>query len=333
MTGGEHDDGRPAGQLAAAVEDFCEHLVLVKGRSRATARGYRSDLLGLSEVAPNFASFTLEALRGWLADAAERGLSRATIARRVAAAKAFSSWAVAEGHLDDDVAARLRSPAPGRHLPEVLGEARVAGVLDEAKRATGAKPQAGRGGDAEGEAAADGGEPPSPRERAVRLRDAAILEALYATGIRVSELCGLDVDDVDLAGRRMSVLGKGNKQRVVPFGRPCARALRAWLEEGRPVLARPDGTAEAVFLGARGGRLDQRQARRVVKDATAGESGEGVGPHGLRHSAATHLLDGGADLRVVQEVLGHESLATTQIYTHVSAARLAEVYRQAHPRA
>jgi integrase/recombinase XerC len=169
--------------------------------------------------------------------------------------------------------------------------------------------------------------------RTVVLRDRLIVELLYATGVRVSELVGLDVDDVDRRRRVLRVLGKGNKQRTVPFGAPAQRALAAWLAEGRPALAIA-ASGPALLLGARGGRIDPRQARTVVHQTIAAVDGApDIGPHGLRHSAATHLLEGGADLRVVQELLGHSSLATTQLYTHVTVARLRAVHDQAHPRA
>ena len=165
------------------------------------------------------------------------------------------------------------------------------------------------------------------------LRDLLIVELLYATGIRVSELCGLDIDDVDSGRRVLRVVGKGDKQRTVPFGEPAELALTRWLTDGRQALAITT-SGPALLLGARGGRLDQRQARTVVHQTIAAVHGApDIGPHGLRHSAATHLLEGGADLRVVQELLGHSTLATTQLYTHVSVARLRAVHDQAHPRA
>jgi integrase/recombinase XerC len=174
---------------------------------------------------------------------------------------------------------------------------------------------------------------PDPADTAVRLRDVAMVEVLYATGIRVGELCGLDVDDVDAERRLLRVTGKGRKERVVPFGLPARHAIDAWLNGGRPVLAN-SGSGPALFLGRRGGRVGQRQVRQVVYDLIADiEGAPRIGPHGLRHSAATHLLDGGADLRSVQELLGHATLSTTQIYTHVSVDRLRDGYRQAHPRA
>lgn len=160
-----------------------------------------------------------------------------------------------------------------------------------------------------------------------------MLELLYATGIRVGELCGLDVDDLDHERRVVRVLGKGRKERTVPYGAPAARALDAWLHRGRAALAR-SGSGPALFLGARGGRLDQRAVRSLVHARLADVPGApDLGPHGLRHTAATHLLEGGADLRSVQELLGHASLATTQIYTHVTTDRLRQAFKQAHPRA
>jgi integrase/recombinase XerC len=167
----------------------------------------------------------------------------------------------------------------------------------------------------------------------VLLRDVAMVELLYATGVRVGELCSLDVDDVDAGRRMVRVLGKGNKERVVPFGVPAAEAMEAWLTRGRPRLS-SGHSPPAAFLGRRGGRVNQRQVRQVVHLALERiEGAPSLGPHGLRHSAATHLLDGGADLRSVQELLGHATLTTTQLYTHVSVERLRTSYRQAHPRA
>jgi integrase/recombinase XerC len=172
-----------------------------------------------------------------------------------------------------------------------------------------------------------------PADEPLGRRDRAILETLYATGVRVGELCGLDVDDIDAERRVLRVLGKGAKERSVPYGVPAAAALDAWLRHGRPALARP-GAGPALFLGLRGRRIDPRMVRRLVHGYLHEvDGGPDLGPHGLRHSAATHLLEEGADLRSVQELLGHATLATTQIYTHVSADRLKATYEQAHPRA
>ena len=292
------------GQVQAAVEDFAEYAELVLGRSPNTVKGYVADLKGLKGYADTFDAFTLDALRRWLADAMSAGKSRATLARRTAAARAFSTWAYRQGYISTDAAARLKAPKVNRPLPTVVKGER-AGELVEAGTADDAHP-------------------------AEYLRDRAMLELLYATGIRVGELTGLNLGDVDLARGLAHVTGKGNKQRVVPFGDEAAAAVSEWLEFGREELA---GDTPAMFVGSRGGRIDQRQVRRIVERAGQRAGVENVSPHTLRHTTATHMLEGGADLRVVQEMLGHTSLQTTQIYTHVSAQRLKRVYDQAHPRA
>ncbi|MGV0373384.1 tyrosine recombinase XerC [Corynebacterium pilbarense] len=292
------------GQVQAAVEDFAEYAELVLGRSPNTVKGYVADLKGLVGYADTFDEFTLDALRRWLADAMGAGKSRATLARRTAAARAFSTWAYRRGDISTDAAARLKAPKVNRPLPTVVKGER-AGELVEAGAADDAHP-------------------------AEYLRDRAMLELLYATGIRVGELTGLNLGDVDLARGLAHVTGKGNKQRVVPFGDEAAAAVSEWLEFGRAELT---GDTQAMFVGSRGGRIDQRQVRRIVERAGQRAGVEHVSPHTLRHTTATHMLEGGADLRVVQEMLGHTSLQTTQIYTHVSAQRLKRVYDQAHPRA
>lgn len=277
----------------------------------------------LACLVPDFSEFTLPNLRAWLAAGAREGLARATLARRTASVRAFSTWALRRGLITSDVAARLVSPHVQRHLPHVLSTEQAEATLDQVDQSTqpsGARRTRGGNGVPD----------------AQQLRDRAVLELLYATGIRVSELVGLDLPDVDLEANTVKVTGKGNKQRVVPFGRPAAAALSAWLDHGRGHLADQQGhpeAAAAVFLGARGGRLGTRQVRRVVDAATTASGAGHTSPHDLRHSAATHLLEGGADLREVQELLGHSSLATTQIYTHVSTERLKKVFEQAHPRA
>lgn len=292
------------GRVQAAVEDFAEYAELVLGRSPNTVKGYVADLRGLAGYVDTFDAFTLDALRRWLADAMSAGRSRATLARRTAAARAFSTWAYRRGDISTDAAARLKAPKVNRPLPTVVKGER-AGDLVEAGTADDAHP-------------------------AEYLRDRAMLELLYATGIRVGELTGLNLGDVDLARGLAQVTGKGNKQRVVPFGDEAAAAVSEWLEFGRAELA---GDTQAMFVGSRGGRIDQRQVRRIVERAGQRAGVEHVSPHTLRHTTATHMLEGGADLRVVQEMLGHTSLQTTQIYTHVSAQRLKRVYDQAHPRA
>ena len=294
------------------LDAFLRHLALQRGMSPHTVRAYAGDVLDLltylgAAGAPALASLDLTDLRGWLAAQQRRGMSRATLARRAAAARAFSRWAHRSGHLPADVGARLRSPRADRHLPTVLGVDDTARLLAAAQ-----------------ERAAD--------DAPLHLRDWAALELLYACGVRISELVGTDVDDLDLAERTVRVLGKGGKERVVPFGVPAARATAAWLERGRPALAGPS-SAGALLLGARGARLDPRTVREVLHRLTAAAGVHDLAPHGLRHTAATHLLAGGSDLRTVQEVLGHASLATTQRYTHVTPERLRAAYGQAHPRA
>lgn len=298
-------------QLEAAIDDFAEYALLVKGRSAATVKGYRSDLATLVDFAPTFDEFTLVNLRGWLADAMRKGLARSTMARRTAAARAFSTWSYEHGHLESDIAARLVTPKVNRHLPDVVSPAKADQLV-------------------EAEINPDAGSPEAARDR-------AMLELLYATGMRVAELTGLDVGDVDTNKGLARVTGKGNKQRVVPFGESAAEALAVWMGRRGELASGQTGRGEpgnsALFLGSRGGRIDQRQVRRVVERAAQRSGDSDLSPHALRHSAATHMLEGGADLRVVQELLGHSSLQTTQIYTHVSAQRLKSVYDRAHPRA
>ncbi len=299
---------------AAVLGEYAEHLALERGRSEHTRRAYLADLRSLfaflDERAPGagLEALSLPVLRAWLAAQAAAGSARTTLARRTSAVKTFTAWAVRRGLLAADPAARLQVPKARRTLPSVLRQ-------DQALAAM---------------AAAELG---AQQRDPLALRDKLIVELLYATGIRVSELCGLDVDDIDIGRRVLRVLGKGNKQRTAPFGRPAGAAITDWLTDGRPALATPD-SGPALLLGPRGRRLDPRQARTVVHQTMSAVDGApDIGPHGLRHSAATHLLEGGADLRVVQELLGHSSLATTQLYTHVTVARLRAVHDQAHPRA
>lgn len=308
------DTGTLPEPLNAAVEEFRRHLSGERDRSAHTVRAYVGDIRSLLDHLARRGGQTvndldLATLRSWLARLQTQGRSRATMARRASAARTFTSWATAAGILTTDVGALLALPRGRRDLPEVLREPDTRAVLDAAA-----------------EDAAEG----DP----IAVRDRAILELLYATGIRVGELVGLDVDDVDGERRVVRVLGKGRKERSVPYGAPAARAVDDWLRRGRPELTR-EGSGPALFLGARGGRLGQRAVRTVVHSrvAAAVPGAPDLGPHGLRHTAATHLLEGGADLRSVQELLGHASLATTQIYTHVSIERLKKAYQQAHPRA
>ncbi|MDO5494177.1 MAG: tyrosine recombinase XerC [bacterium] len=301
--------------LAATLDAFTEHLELERGRSPHTVAAYRGDLTSLLAFVwgPDARSgdpseFSLPTLRAWLAEASGAGHSRATIARRAAAARTFSTWAARTGRLEADVAARLASPKAHGELPTVLTSDSAATLLDHARSAAQAE-----------------GAP------ATTTRDWAALELTYAAGLRIGELVGLDVPDLDLERRTARVLGKGNRQRVVPFGAPAGAALGDWLER-RSELVTP-ASGPALFLGARGGRLDPRTLRASLHRLTARAGIKDLAPHGLRHSAATHLLEGGGDLRVVQELLGHSSMQTTQRYTHVTPERLRAAFTQAHPRA
>jgi integrase/recombinase XerC len=305
----------------AHLAAFERHLAAERGLSPHTVRAYLGDITALLEQAvrdglDDVAALDITLIRAWLAEQHAGGMARATLARRAAAARAFTAFAHARGWLDSDPGPLLGAPKTARHLPDVLAQEQMAAVLAVGESAPSAPEAAGE-----------------PHAAAIVWRDTAIMELLYASGIRVGELCGLDVGDVDDGRRTVRVLGKGSKERVVPIGVPAARAVRRWQDAGRPLLA-TERSGSALYLGARGGRIDPRTARRVVhaRIAAAGSVPD-AGPHGLRHSAATHLLEGGADLRSVQEILGHASLATTQIYTHVSVGRLLAAYRQAHPRA
>jgi integrase/recombinase XerC len=335
--------------LGLALADFCRHLDAERALSRHTIRAYHGDIQSLLEYAwrngaAEPSALDLATLRGWLASQHRAGAARATLARRGAAARAFTSFAHRQGWLATDPGPQLGTPKTRRALPQVLRREEMDSVLadceDRALREF-----------ASGQRAA----------AALAMRDAAVLELLYASAIRVSELCDLNIGGLDPDRRTVRVFGKGRKERVVPVGVPAMRAVARWEDVGRPVLANArSGTA--LFLGARGGRLDPRTARRIVHARLKGANGYGAngdgirsdttpngdapfsddvaprpvrdaGPHAIRHTAATHLLEGGADLRSVQEILGHASPATTQIYTHVSAERLKASYRQAHPRA
>jgi integrase/recombinase XerC len=317
-------DQMPPGAFETLLRAFERHLAAGRGLSPHTVRAYVGDAASLlAHVArcgiEDVAEIDISVLRAWLATQHAAGHSRATMARRAASARALTAFAHERGLLAADPGRLLGTLKTRRPLPEVLAVDEMLAVLGEGR---------GRRDDRGVAAPARPGDP-----AAVKLRDTAIMELLYATGIRVSELCGLDVDDVDPGRRTIRVLGKGAKERVVPFGIPAGRAVTRWHENGRPELAGPK-SGSALFLGARGRRLDPRTARRIVHARIAAAwPVPDMGPHGLRHTAATHLLEGGADLRSVQEMLGHSSLATTQIYTHVSIERLVSAYRQAHPRA
>jgi integrase/recombinase XerC len=300
-------------ELSQALDAFSKYLSGERAMSAHTLRAYLGDLRSLlahaaSEGATRLKDLELGTLRRWLGAQSQIGVARSTLARRAATARSFTAWALREELIDLDPALRLKAPKREQSLPGVLQSQQLVRLLTSL------------------EEAAAGGEPMPVRNR-------AIVELLYATGIRVGELAGLDIDDLDPDRRTLRVIGKGNKERTVPYGVPAALALDDWLRRGRPLLAR-DNSGPALFLGSRGGRVDQRQVRELVnKLLEALGDTSASGPHALRHSAATHLLDGGADLRAVQEILGHSSLATTQIYTHVSVDRLRKSYQQAHPRA
>ena len=357
---------------ASDVDAFRRFLSAERDYSEHTIRAYLGDLRSLIDFAAAAGASSaddldLHLLRAWLGSLARAGQSRATLARRGASARAFTAWRHRTGRAPSDAGARLQTPRRGRPLPAVLradqardlmslaaSERAAAGgpdtpvsrdsrTADPATAGTAGASPGGRSGAREipaagagshGAAATGVGDAAEKDDvRSLRLRDAAMLELLYATGMRVSELCGLDIDDVDAERRLLRVTGKGRKERVVPFGVPAQRALDAWLGDGRPMLVAA-ASGPALFLGRRGGRVGQRQVRQVVYDLLADiEDAPRIGPHGLRHSAATHLLDGGADLRAVQELLGHVDLATTQIYTHLTRDRLRAVYDATHPRA
>jgi integrase/recombinase XerC len=340
MAGAGHDAEPLPEPLGRALDAFRQHLAAERGTSAHTVRAYLGDVRALLGHAAQAGvtgpgGLDLGIVRGWLAAQHQAGLARATLARRAAAARTFTAFAHQRGWLATDPGPLLGTARVRRRLPDVARADQMTAVLAAAAQrvAPAGRPAAGRpaGGPAATEDPAAGG--PGPREQAIAVRDLAIVELLYASAIRVSELCGLDLGDLDDERRTIRVLGKGGKERTVPVGLPAERALLRWAQEGRPVL-RTGGSGPALFLGARGRRLDPRTARRVVHARLAAVPAvPDSGPHGLRHAAATHLLEGGADLRSVQEILGHASLASTQIYTHVSVERLQAAFRQAHPRA
>ncbi len=299
--------------LAQAADAFERYLRSERGRSEHTIRAYRGDIDALlihavAEGNTILSELDLGQLRRWLGEQSASGLARSTLARRAATVRSFTAWALREEIIPVDPSLRLKAPKREKTLPAVLQQQQLGRLL--ANLAVMAEEQ-------------------DP----IALRDLAMVELLYGTGIRVGELTGLDVQDANRERRTVRVLGKGNKERVVPFGVPADTALGRWLDSGRHILIKPQ-SGSALFLGQRGGRIDQRTVRSVVDKlfASLGDT-SATGPHTLRHSAATHLLDGGADLRSVQEILGHSSLATTQLYTHVSVERLRDSYRTAHPRA
>ena len=294
--------------------EYTHHLTKERSLSEHTTRAYLGDLtsffdnLELQKV-DDLSKVTIAHIRSWLATQQVKGGARTTLSRRAVSIRLFTKWATKKGFLAKDIGLTLATPKGHRTLPEVLSVADATVAMDSLATRV------------------------AEEESATSIRDCAILEVLYASGARVSELCGLDLDDIDYQRNTILVLGKGNKERIIPLGNPAMKALNNWIKSARSEMAN-GGSGEAVFLGVRGKRIDQRTVRTVVYEALeALEGAQRLGPHALRHSAATHLLEGGADLRTVQEILGHASLATTQIYTHVSTERLQKAFKQAHPRA
>lgn len=294
------------------VDQYREHLVIERNLSENSIRAYLVDLdsllmhinaMGITE----FKKLELDHLRSWLANLQTRGAARSSIIRKVASIKAFTYWAAKNGWIERDIGLELQSPKPERRLPKTLEQTDVKVAFASLESAV------------------------SDSNDAMSIRDLAIVELLYASGIRVSELSGLDLSDVNFERNTVKVMGKGSRERIAPFGIPARRALEAWIRNRDDFVVKDES---ALFLGKRGKRIDPRTVRDVVYRATESiDPTLRLGPHALRHSAATHLIEGGADIRTVQEILGHASLSTTQIYTHVSKERLKTVYEQAHPRA
>jgi integrase/recombinase XerC len=300
--------------LSEIRDAFLKYLESERNLSAHTIRAYLGDLDSFFEHLEklditDFSKLELSHIRSWLANQQVKGGARTTLSRRAVSIRLFTKWATKKEYLAKDVGAMLATPKGARTLPDVLNVADAGLAMDALATRV------------------------AEEDGPLSKRDCAMVEVLYASGARVSELCGLDLQDIDYERNTIRVIGKGNKERTIPLGNPAMRALVAWLKEGRPLVA-GDKSDRAVFLGARGKRIDQRTVRTVVYQALeALEGAVKLGPHALRHSAATHLLEGGADLRTVQEILGHASLATTQIYTHVSTERLQKAFKQAHPRA
>lgn len=303
----------PGGSIDEVAEDFLRAAAAERDLSPHTISAYRGDLRDFAEWARRsdkneITVLDRTVLRRYVSYLAERRYARRTIARKASALRSMLTWAVERGVLEASPAADLQAPKLDHPLPRVMKAADAARLCEL-----------------------------PPADEPIGLRDRAILELLYGSGLRVAELCSLDLDDVDLRHSSMQVTGKGRKQRRLPLSAPARAALERYVTEARPELttrrtgARPTG--HPIFLNTRGGRLGPRSVRAMIERYLAAEGAPGASPHTLRHSFATHLLDGGADLRAVQELLGHESLATTQIYTHVSTERLRAVYEQSHPRA
>ena len=299
-------------ELKQAANEFADFLHSARGYSANTVKAYETDVLDLAAfleklAVTDVAQIELDHLRDWLFAADQSGLAKSTLARKSAAIRSFSAWLKKNDLVSVDFAQRLKSPKSSRTLPKVVSRDTLAEIF---------------------EALSKNASPDNPNS----LRDLLAIEILYASGCRVSELVGLNLEDVDYARNILRVMGKGSKQRMVPFGTPAREALDTWISQGRNQFLN-EKSGQALLINSRGQRLGARQVYALVASLTDGTPTGATGPHALRHSAATHLLDGGADLRAVQELLGHASLGTTQIYTHVSVERLRDGYQKAHPRA
>lgn len=299
-------------EISFLIEDFALELSSVKGYSDNTVKAYLSDITDLkvfmeSKSQNEIADLDLELVRDWLWRASEKGLTKTTLARKSAAVRAFTAWLHKNGKLDIDPGLKLRSPKASRTLPKVVSRDSMFEIFERL-------------------------EPFSSSDNPAGIQDLLMIELLYGSGIRVSELVGLNLEDIDYGRKILRVTGKGDKQRMVPYSDPAGLALDKWIREGRPQFVN-EVSQNALLISSRGKRVGVRQVYALVAKLLSETAVGQAGPHALRHSAATHLLDGGADLRAVQELLGHSSLATTQIYTHVSVDRLKQGYLKAHPRA
>jgi integrase/recombinase XerC len=299
-------------EFSFLLEEFALDLTVGKGFSPNTVKAYVSDVSDLqafmeSKSQNEIADLDLELLRDWLWRVSEKGLTKTTLARKSAAVRAFTAWLHKQGKIDSDPGLKLRSPKASRTLPKVVSREAMSGIFEKL-------------------------EPLATPDNPSGIQDLLIVELLYGSGIRVSELVGLDLEDIDYGRKILRVTGKGNKQRMVPYSDPASDALSIWIRSGR-VQFENEVSNNALLITSRGKRVGVRQVYALVASLLSDTAVGQAGPHALRHSAATHLLDGGADLRAVQELLGHSSLATTQIYTHVSVDRLKQGYLKAHPRA
>jgi integrase/recombinase XerC len=298
--------------LSYYIEQFAAELSVGKGFSSNTVKAYVSDVSDLqaymeSKNQTEVEDLDLELVRDWLWRASEKGLTKTTLARKSAAVRAFTAWLHRNGRLDSDPGLKLRSPKASRSLPKVLSREAMSVIFEKL-------------------------EPLATVDSPSAVQDLLMIELLYGSGIRVSELVGLNLEDIDYGRKILRVTGKGNKQRMVPYSDPAGEALASWIRLGR-IQFENEVSQNALLITTRGKRVGVRQVYALVASLLSETAVGQAGPHALRHSAATHLLDGGADLRAVQELLGHSSLATTQIYTHVSVDRLKQGYLKAHPRA